>query len=85
MSHSRPPAIFLKPNNNEIIQTSINVERLSEIETEKELAKYNANSDLSIEVQRQQLPIFKSRNQILYALETHRILVLVGETGSGKS
>ena len=50
-----------------------------------ELAKFNSNVDLSMDVQRQQLPIFKVREHILYALETHRVVVVVGETGSGKS
>ncbi len=72
----------MRPNVDNASNTSI--ERLNEVETELEPAKLNV-SDLSIEVQRQQLPIFKSRNQILYALETHRVLVVVGETGSGKS
>lgn len=35
--------------------------------------------------QRQRLPIFKNRNHILYLLEKYQTLILVGETGSGKS
>jgi len=35
--------------------------------------------------QRQRLPVFKHRTEILYALETYQTVVLVGETGSGKS
>lgn len=62
----------------------VDVERLNETEIEYQLLAHN-RSDLSIAVQRQQLPIFKSRNQILYALETHRVVVIIGETGSGKS
>jgi ATP-dependent RNA helicase DDX35 len=80
MSFLKPQ--FLRPNIDN--SSSIITERLNETETEYEPVKFNT-SDLSIEVQRQQLPIFKSRNQILYALETHRVLVVVGETGSGKS
>jgi len=38
-----------------------------------------------LQQQRMLLPIYKHRNQILYALEEHRIVVIVGETGSGKS
>ncbi|KAJ1964149.1 hypothetical protein GGI12_001605 [Dipsacomyces acuminosporus] len=34
---------------------------------------------------RRRLPVFKHRLQILYALEKHRVLVVVGEPGSGKS
>ncbi len=31
------------------------------------------------------LPVFKHRTEILYALETYQTVILVGETGSGKS
>ena len=82
-SHYSQKPQFLRPNVENL--SNINEERLNEIENEQELVKYNANQDTSIDVQRQQLPIFISRNQILYALETHRVLVVVGETGSGKS
>lgn len=39
----------------------------------------------SIEQQRQRLPVFKWRSQFLYLLETHRVVIVTGETGSGKS
>jgi ATP-dependent RNA helicase DDX35 len=81
---------FLKPNldssdHSASSSSSTNLERLNELESEHELAKFNTNRDLSLDVQRQQLPIFRIRNHILYALETHRVLVVIGETGSGKS
>lgn len=75
---------FLRPNL-DYANTNINAERLNEVEAEHELAKFNGYNEMSLEVQRQQLPIFKYRNQILYALETHRVVVVIGETGSGKS
>ena len=62
---------------------------------------YNANLSLSISQQKQRLPIFQvlpttclysmtpgwpqHRNEILYLLENYRTLVIVGETGSGKT
>lgn len=66
-------------------KATVEVERLNELESEFQLAPFNRYADHSITVQRQQLPIFNYRNRILYALETHRVLVLIGETGSGKS
>jgi HrpA-like RNA helicase len=69
----------------EVQSTETNLERLNEIENEYELAKFNVNSDMALDIQRQQLPIFKNRNHILYALETNRVVIVVGETGSGKS
>lgn len=46
---------------------------------------FNAHHSLAIEAQRERLPIRKYRDQILYCLEQHQTLVLVGETGCGKS
>jgi ATP-dependent RNA helicase DDX35 len=80
-SYSKPQ--FLKPNID--YAGNITSERLNETENELELAKPNSFGDMALDVQRQQLPIFKNKNSILYALETHRVVIVVGETGSGKS
>ena len=80
---------FMKPNieytGGSAATSDTNLERLNEVENEFELAKFGLNGDMALDVQRQQLPIFKNRNHILYALETHRVVIVVGETGSGKS
>jgi HrpA-like RNA helicase len=68
---------FLKPNiDSAASSTPLDTERLNESEAQYEIAKYNPSSDTSIDIQRQQLPIFKYRNQILYALETHRVVII---------
>lgn len=46
---------------------------------------YNKFLSQSIQTQRQRLPIFNNRNHILYLLEKYQTLILVGETGCGKS
>ncbi|XP_068232398.1 probable ATP-dependent RNA helicase DHX35 [Palaemon carinicauda] len=46
---------------------------------------YNPYRNLSIEKQRQRLPVFTSRNHILYLIEKNQTTIVVGETGSGKS
>ncbi|XP_069179733.1 probable ATP-dependent RNA helicase DHX35 isoform X5 [Procambarus clarkii] len=46
---------------------------------------YNPDRSLSIEKQRQRLPVFTARNHILYLVETYQTTIVVGETGSGKS
>lgn len=46
---------------------------------------YNRNKSQTIEIQRQRLPICNNRNHILYLLEKYQTLILVGETGCGKS
>ncbi|GMP72267.1 hypothetical protein CsSME_00030365 [Camellia sinensis var. sinensis] len=40
---------------------------------------------VSIEKQRQKLPVFRYRTSILYLVETHATTIIVGETGSGKT
>ncbi|XP_034933908.1 probable ATP-dependent RNA helicase DHX35 [Chelonus insularis] len=46
---------------------------------------YNAHHSLALDLQRQRLPIHKNRNHIIYLLEKYQTLVLLGETGCGKS
>lgn len=46
---------------------------------------FNAHHSLNLQAQRDQLPIRRYQEQILYCLENHQTLILVGETGSGKS
>jgi ATP-dependent RNA helicase DDX35 len=46
---------------------------------------YNRNANLPLQRQRNRLPIRLIRDSILYALEKYRTLILVGETGSGKT
>ncbi len=46
---------------------------------------FNPRHKLPLKQQRTLLPIAQARTGILYALERYRTLVLVGETGSGKS
>ena len=42
-------------------------------------------SKKSIKEQREGLPIYALRNQFLQAVSKHQVLVVVGETGSGKT
>lgn len=46
---------------------------------------FNSNVSLGLEQQRQRLPIFKNKSHILSLLENYQTVILVGETGSGKS
>ena len=53
--------------------------------SDRHAAIYNSYGSMPLSSQRQRLPIFTHRSHILYLLEEHRTLVLVGETGCGKS
>ncbi|XP_054323504.2 probable ATP-dependent RNA helicase DHX35 isoform X3 [Pongo pygmaeus] len=64
---------------------SISEERQSLAENSGTTVVYNPYAALSIEQQRQKLPVFKLRNHILYLIENYQTVVIVGETGCGKS
>jgi len=40
---------------------------------------------LSIQSQRERLPIFKYKDRVLHCIERYQVVVVVGETGSGKT
>lgn len=63
----------------------IEEERLNIVEAASSAVVYNPNASFSIERQRQSLPVFRYRNHILYLVENYRTVVIVGETGCGKS
>ncbi|XP_053202532.1 probable ATP-dependent RNA helicase DHX35 isoform X2 [Panonychus citri] len=46
---------------------------------------YNPNKGIPIDQQRYRLPIYEFKDQLLYLLEQHQVLVIRGETGCGKS
>ncbi|XP_025836866.1 probable ATP-dependent RNA helicase DHX35 isoform X2 [Agrilus planipennis] len=71
---------FLKPT-----ETSSYLDRRESSLVEATDFVYNRFNSQTLQVQRQKLPIFNNRRDILYLLEKHQVLVLVGETGCGKS
>jgi ATP-dependent RNA helicase DHX8/PRP22 len=46
---------------------------------------YGKITNLSMQQQRESLPVFKFRNQLVTAVRNNQILIVVGETGSGKT
>ena len=46
---------------------------------------YNAREHLALQDQRSRLPVHKHRTQLLYLVEKHATVLVVGETGSGKT
>ena len=46
---------------------------------------FNPYKNQAIDIQRKRLPIYQYREHVLYLLEKHQVLILIGETGSGKS
>ncbi|XP_037258541.1 probable ATP-dependent RNA helicase DHX35 isoform X2 [Falco biarmicus] len=78
------PVKFWKPGT-EGPGVSVSEERQSPAESSGITVIYNPYASLSIEQQRQKLPVFKLRNHILYLVENYQTLVIVGETGCGKS
>ncbi|XP_041985730.1 probable ATP-dependent RNA helicase DHX35 [Aricia agestis] len=95
MSEKRP--MFVKPGENSLypiknkdgtVETLVNpnVESALSIDNDSKTSfVYNRYHHLPMSTQRQKLPVFQYRNHILYLLEKHQTLILIGETGCGKS
>lgn len=76
---------FLKPSIDDIFGSSWKEDR-GDLDSLKETTFiYNPSSALPIPVQKHRLPISKNRDQILFLLEQNQVLVVVGDTGCGKS
>jgi ATP-dependent RNA helicase DDX35 len=73
---------FLKPDDSEDLFAT---ERENQNVEATTTFVFNPNKSLTLQSQREKLPIRKRRNDILYCLENYQTLVLCGETGSGKS
>ncbi|XP_014768060.1 probable ATP-dependent RNA helicase DHX35 [Octopus bimaculoides] len=54
-------------------------------ESGEQYAVYNPYLSMTIQQQRQKLPVFALRTHILYLVETYPVVVIVGHTGCGKS
>ncbi|KAJ8707921.1 hypothetical protein PYW08_010287 [Mythimna loreyi] len=89
---------FIKPGEEEplyptrnkdgVIETLVNPNVDSALTADSDsrtLFVYNRYHHLPLDAQRQRLPVFQYRNHILYLLERYQTLVLIGETGCGKS
>lgn len=53
--------------------------------TQSKDISYGKRTSLTIKQQRESLPVFKFRKQLLEAVEQNQLLVVVGDTGSGKT
>ncbi|XP_060916753.1 ATP-dependent RNA helicase DHX29 [Labrus mixtus] len=61
--------------------------REAALEASRELLKKLKKSSLAqkLQVEREKLPVFQHRHRVLEALQRHPVVVVAGETGSGKS
>lgn len=80
-----PSLKFRKPGWANTSSETQGYHELNEERSSEKSVVYNEYADLSLANQRRRLPIFNYRNHILYLLEKHNVLIIVGETGSGKS
>ncbi|CAL8142751.1 unnamed protein product [Orchesella dallaii] len=81
-SESRPKLKFLKPSDDDATweQDKPDVDPINAT-----TFVYNPYYSLSLDQQKKKLPIYQNRDHIIYLLEKYQTLVLVGETGSGKT
>ena len=48
-------------------------------------ASFGRKTNLTIKEQREGLPVYKLRDQMIQAIQDNQILIVIGETGSGKT
>ncbi|VDN06380.1 unnamed protein product [Thelazia callipaeda] len=86
-NRSRCPTSFLKPRDHDTDDRAVSLILEDRVIDDVNINPVVSNPflSLSIEQQRARLPIFKYRTHILYMLEKYRVLIIVGETGCGKS
>ena len=48
-------------------------------------ASFGKRTNLTIKEQREGLPVYKLRDQMIQAVQDNQILIVIGETGSGKT
>jgi ATP-dependent RNA helicase DHX8/PRP22 len=53
--------------------------------TQSKEVSYGKRTNMTIKQQRESLPVFKFRNQLLDAVRDNQLLIVVGDTGSGKT
>ena len=75
---------FLKPTDGDFLP-SWTADRIDNDPTKSTTFIYNPRGNWSIPAQKKSIPIAKNRDHILYLLEQFQVLVVVGETGCGKS
>jgi len=76
---------FLKPKEDDDVGSGYQEDR-PDLDTNSQTSfVYNPYQNQDLERQRARLPIAKYRDNLLYLLENHQVVVVVGETGSGKS
>ena len=98
-AHSHPRSsntksqLYLKPNLDEDFtfeldhdtnESNINARSSSSNKSESTIV-WNRNINKSIDMQRQLLPIWKHKREILYAISKYNATIIIGETGSGKT
>ncbi|KAK9722079.1 hypothetical protein K7432_002966 [Basidiobolus ranarum] len=66
-----------------ILETTLNAKKAEEDEGEK-ISEWE-RKQMSIKEVRRSLPIFSFREQLVQAISEHQVLIIVGETGSGKT
>lgn len=57
------------------------------LESANQVTQYSRSKQLSLSIlqQKESLPIFKFREQLIDAVRSNQVLVVIGETGSGKT
>ncbi|KAK4689933.1 ATP-dependent RNA helicase DDX35, partial [Tremellales sp. Uapishka_1] len=77
-----PPMQFWKPG---AAAPGSSLDRDTEAEGSLLPSSSTRNAHLSLDAQRQRLPIYKHREKLLWCVEKYNVVIVVGQTGCGKS
>src|SRR5579859_2396502 len=80
-----PEKVFAQDIRNEVLKRKAGDLPEWKKATFKKDTRFGIQTNLSIREQRENLPIFQFRSQIVEAVKDNQLLVVVGETGSGKT
>lgn len=75
---------FLRPTDDDFLP-SWSADKIDNEPTKNTTFVYNPKNNWSIPAQQKNMPIVKNKDHILYLIEQFQVLVVVGETGCGKS
>ena len=73
-----------KKGDKEVEEESSNTTFSGDFRKRTQDVSYGKRTSLSINEQRQSLPIFKLRETIIKAIDENQVMIIVGDTGSGK-
>jgi len=77
--------VLVRPYRLSVLMIGSSLDRETEAEGSLLPSINTSTAHLSLDAQRQRLPIYKHRQKLLWCVEKYRVVIVVGQTGCGKS